>query len=129
MNKQTAKVLAAAALIIATGVAAVETTRSTASADPMMVSGGAAGYAGARVDAALVLVSGMPEAEAFEFAPAEKGDKLPIGCIGPFEAVVQAECLDTAYEIEAEPSVVVESRFGATSILTRLDSFTVAAEY
>jgi hypothetical protein len=129
MNAQTSKVLAAAALIIATGMGLVETTRSTASADPLLVNGGAGAYAAARIEAVFAIAAELPDAEQFEIANPEKGDKLPVGCAGPLEADFAAECLDMAYEVEAEPSLVVETRLGSTSILTRMDSFTVAAEY
>ena len=129
MDKQTCKVLAAVALIISGGIAVVETTRSTASANPLLVHGGAGAYASSRVDDAFAIVAAMPPVPAFETVLAAKGDKLPSGCMGPFEADVAAECIDTAYEIESGPSLVLESRFGATSILTRMDSLTVAAEY
>ena len=128
MDKQTCKVLAAVALIFGGGVAVVETTR-TASADPLLVSVGAGSYAGSRVDDVFAMVAAMPPAPAFETVLAAKGDKLPSGCLGPFAVDVAAECIDTAYEIESGPSLVLESRFGATSILTRMDSLTVAAEY
>lgn len=128
MDKQTCKVLAAVALIVGGGIAVVETTR-TASADPLLVTSGVGGYAGSRVDDAFAVAAAMPPAPAFETVLAAKGDKLPSGCIGPFEVDFAAECIDTAYEIESGPSLVLESRFGATSILTRMDSITVAAEY
>ena len=51
---------------------------------------------------------------------------LPLGCAGPFRAEVQAECLDTAYEVASEPSLVVETRGEASSVLMRLDGFTLA---
>lgn len=94
----------------------------------MPVSGGAAGYAGLRVDGAFLLAANTPASEPFQIARAEKGDMLPVGCAGPFEADVAAECMDAAYEIESEPGAVVETRFGATSILSRMGSYTVAAQ-
>jgi hypothetical protein len=125
MFTETKRVLALVALIAATGVAAVEMSRTAAHADPNLVSGGAAGYAGARVDAAFQLVAAMP-VRTILVPMAEKGDLMPIGCAGPYRPEVAAECIDTAYEVEAEPSVVVETREGNTSILTRLDGLTVA---
>lgn len=127
MNTKTMNVLATVALIVATGVSTVEMTRS-ASANPMLVSGARGAYATARVDAVFAVTAAMP-AERFTHAVAQKGDKLPVGCAGPLEPAVAAECLDTAYEIDSEPSLVVETRVGSTSILTRMDGFTVAAEY
>ena len=127
MNTLTSKVLAAVALIVVTGVGAVEMTRSTASAVPMM--SGAGAYADARVSSVFAIAADMPQSEQFTVVVAEKGDKLPVGCAGPLDADVAAECLDTAYEVDSEPSLVVETRLGSTSILTRMDTFTVAAEY
>ena len=129
MNGQTSRVFAAVALIMASGIGAVEMTRSTASADPLLANFVPGGYAASRVTNAFLLASEMPAAGTFELALAEKGDKLPVGCAGPLAADVAAECLDTAYEVESEPSLVVETRLGSTSILTRMEAFTVAAEY
>jgi hypothetical protein len=123
MITETKKAFALAALIVATGIAAVELTRSSAQADPMLVTGGAAGYAGARVDAAFEAVAEMPEAAAVMVPLAEKGDlPVPYGCEGNAEA----ECMDVAYEVESAPSVVVETRIGNTSTLMRMDAMTVA---
>jgi hypothetical protein len=119
----TKKVLALVALIVGIGVATVEATRSQAQADSNIVPYGAAGYAGIRVEGAFEVVASMPEVA---YPIAEKGDFVPLGCAGPFRADVQAECIDTAFEVEAGSSTVVETRFGATSILTRMDAMTVA---
>jgi hypothetical protein len=123
---ETKKVLVLVALIVAAGIATVEATRSQAQADAGIVPFGAAGYAGTRVDNAFQLVASSPQSDEPEYPVAEKGDLVPLGCAGPFRAAVQAECIDTAFEIEAEPSTVVETRFGAMSILTRMDGATVA---
>jgi hypothetical protein len=92
----------------------------------MLVAGGAAGYAGSRVDGAFQLVGTMPTSSSYEITVAEKGDLPPLGCAGPFRPAVQAECIDAALEVAAEPSAVVETRFGTTSILTRMDAMLVA---
>jgi hypothetical protein len=123
MNSQTKKVLALVALIVATGVAVVELTRTPAQADPLLVQGGAEGYAGSRVDAAFQLVDQM-SADSLEFPLAEKGDLLPIGCAGPFEPAVAAECMDVAYEVESDP--VLETRTESSSILTRTTEYALA---
>jgi hypothetical protein len=123
MAIDTKKVLALVALIVAIGVATVEATRSEAQADANIVPYGAAGYAGMRVDDAFEVAASMPRVE---YPVAEKGDLLPLGCAGPFRTSVQAECIDAALEIEAEPSALVETRFGSMSILTRMDAMTVA---
>ena len=126
MDRQTTRVLALVALIVGTGIATVELTRETASAETR-VTGGVSSYADRRVDEIFALVAEMPPVAPVSIPLAEKGDLLPIGCAGPFRAEVQAECLDTAYEVESEPSVVVETRIGdATSVLMRMDGMTVA---
>jgi len=123
MITQTKKVFAVAALIVATGVAAVELTRDQAQADPRMVTASSASYASARVDAAFEVVSAMPAMPAVSVPMAQKGDlQIPAGCFGADEA----ECMDVAYETESEPSLVVETRIANNSILMRLDALTLA---
>jgi hypothetical protein len=126
MVTETKKVLATVALIIAAGISTVELTRTPAQADPTLVRGGAAGYAGARVDGAFQLLAAAPPAAPVELPVAEKGDLPPLGCAGPFRPEVEAECIDAAFEVEAEPSVIVETRFGDASTLVRMDAVTVA---
>jgi hypothetical protein len=125
MNSQTKRVLAVVALIVATGVGAVELSRNSAQADPLLVTGGSEGYAGSRVDGAFQLVSLAPVSDE-EFPVAEKGDLPPLGCIGPFRPEVAAECTDVAYEVESEDGEIVETRVGNTSILTRMVEYTMA---
>ena len=130
MDRQTKKVLALVALIVGTGVTAVELTRGPAFAETRSVTGGITAYADKRVGEVFRLVAEMPPAPAVSVAVAEKGDLLPVGCVGPFRADVQAECMDSAYEVASEPSVVVETRTGeAISVLMRLDPMTVAAGF
>ena len=126
MVTETKKVLAAVAIIIAAGVSTVELTRTPAQADPSLVRGGAAGYAGSRVDVAFRLLAEAPPVALAELPVAEKGDLPPLGCAGPFRPEVEAECIDTAYEVEAEPSMIVETRLGDVSTLVRMDVLTVA---
>ena len=38
----------------------------------------------------------------------------------------QAECMDVAYELPAEPSIVVETREGTVTTLMRMDAMTLA---
>lgn len=117
------KAFALAAIIVATGVAAVELARSPAQADPVLVTGGPTAYADARIAAAFGVVQDMPAVAPVSVPMAVKGDLLvPPGCTGE----EQAECMDVAYELEATPSIVVETRFGTTSTLTRLDPLTMA---
>lgn len=128
MFTETRKVIALAAVIVAAGVGAVEMTRDAAQADPMIVAGGAAGYAGDRVDAAFQLVSALPIATPVSLTQAGKGDLLRSACTGPFPANVEAECMDVAYAVSPrQPGVVVEAKRGASSsILMRMAQITVA---
>ena len=126
MDRQTTRVLALVALIVGTGIATVEVTRETANAQTR-VTGGVSAYADKRVDEIFKLVAEMPPVAPVSIPVAEKGDLLPIGCAGPFRPEVQAECIDTAYEVASDPSLVVETRVGdATSVLLRMDGMTVA---
>jgi hypothetical protein len=123
MITDTKKVFALAALIVATGVGSVELTRSTAQAETMTRD---AAYAAARVDTVFDLVSTMPTQVAFMLPMAEKGDlPVPQNCLS-VQGDAQAECMDVAYEVPSEPSVVVESSFGSTTTLMRMDAMTVA---
>ena len=124
MITETKRVFVIAALIVATGVAAVELTRSSAQADPMLVLGGAATYAASRIDTAFETVAAMPKLAEIRVPMAQKGDlEVPFGC----EGFAEAECMDVAYEMPSEPSLVVETRSGTTSTLMRMDAITVAA--
>ena len=83
-------------------------------------------YASARIDAAFDVVAGMPQVEPVRVPMATKGDlPIPLGCLG-MQADAQAECMDVAYEVPTERSFIVETRFGNTSILMRMDAVTVA---
>ena len=125
MITDTKKVFALAALIVATGVGSVELTRSTAQAGTVNMTRDAA-YAAARVDTVFDLVSAMPTQVAFMLPMAEKGDlPVPQNCLS-VQGDAQAECMDVAYEVPSEPSVVVESSFGSTTTLMRMDAMTVA---
>jgi hypothetical protein len=122
MITETRKVFALAALIVATGVATVELTRNPAQAETNTVDSGA--YATARIDTAFEVVAQMPAMPVVRVPMAQKGDlEVPVGCEGSAEA----ECMDVAYEVPSEPSVVVETRSGTTSTLMRMDAMTVAS--
>ena len=129
MDTLTKKVLTAVALIVATGVTAVEMTRTSAYAQSGFATGNAAAYAGERINVAFQVAAEMPPVEPVSLPLAVKGDMLPIGCAGPFRAEEQAECVDAAYELASEPSTVVETRHGSTSILMRLESISTAAGF
>ncbi len=123
MITETRKVFALAALSVATGVATVELTRSQAQADTLPVERGTASYASARIEAAFDVMAQMPASPAVIVPLAQKGDlEIPVGC----EGAAEAECMDVAYEVQSEPSLVVETRAGTTSTLLRMDSMTVA---
>lgn len=116
----TTKAFTVAALIVATGVTAVELSRSTAQAESTTA------YAASRIADAFDVVAAMPAVEPVRVPMATKGDlPVPLGCFG-VAPDAQAECMDVAYELPSEPSVIVETRVGNTSTLTRLDAFTVA---
>jgi hypothetical protein len=103
----------------------VELTRDSAQAEPLVMTYGQA-YAAARVDTAFDMVMAMPTAAEFMLPMAQKGDlEVPVGCLG-IQGDAQAECMDVAYEVPSEPSIVVETRAGATSTLMRMDAMTVA---
>ena len=126
MITSTKKVVALAALIVATGVAAVELGRDTAQAEPVSVMTRDAAYAAARVDTAFDLVAALPATPAIMIPMAMKGDlPVPMGCLG-VQGDAQAECMDVAYELPAEPSIVVETREGTTTTLMRMDAMTLA---
>lgn len=119
MITETKKAFAIAALIVATGVATVEITRSPAQAETMS-------YAASRIDAAFQVAATMPPVALVRVPMAVKGDlPVPLGCIG-IAGDAQAECMDVAYEVPSEPSIVVETRSGNTSTLMRMDAMTIA---
>jgi hypothetical protein len=119
------KVFAAAALIFVTGVSAVALPHSPAQA--MSLHGpGTPAYAVSRILEAFDVVAEMPQVEPVRVPMATKGDlPVPLGCIG-MQTDEQAECMDVAYEVPSEPSIVVETRVGNTSILTRIDDVRVS---
>lgn len=120
MFTDTKKVVALAALIVATGVATVEVTRGTAQAGPVAHPD----YAATRIAEAFQVAATMPPVAPVSVPMAVKGDlEVPAGCRGADD---EAECMDTAYEPDAIPSVVVESRAGTTTTLMRMDAMTLA---
>ena len=120
---ETKRVLAVAALIAVVGVASVELTRGTAQAGTAHEIG-IADYSAARIAAAFEVVAEMPPVPEVRVPLAQKGDlPVPLDCVGTGS---EAECMDVAYEVPSEPSVVVETRFGNTSTLMRLEAMTLA---
>jgi hypothetical protein len=121
----TKKVVGMAALAAA-GVTAVGLGWDAAQEDRNSVMGQAAAYAEARVDTAFDLVASLPPAPAVMMSVARKGDlPIPQGCLG-LSNDAQAECMDVAYELQAEPSLVVETSDVATTTLMRIDAMTFA---
>jgi hypothetical protein len=122
----TKREFALAALIVAIGVGTVETSRNTAEAAEPTVMTRIEAYSAARIDTAFDLVAALPASAPFMLPVAQKGDLLvPPGCTG-MDADVQAECMDVAYELPAEPSIIIETRGGTTTTLMRMDAMTVA---
>ena len=125
MTTERKKVSALAALIVATGVAAVALGQGPAQADPVFPHD-AASYTAWRIDAAFDAVAAMPQVAAVMVPMADKGDlPIPLGCVG-IVGDAQSECMDVAYEMDSVPSAVVESREGTTSTLLKLDPMTLA---
>ena len=121
MITSTKKVLALATLIVTTGVAGVELGRDTA--QPVTRD---EAHVAARIDTAFDLVAASPETPAVKIPMAMKGDlPVPRGCLG-VQGDAQAECMDAAYELPAEPSIVVETREGNTTTLMRVDAMALA---
>jgi len=119
------KAFAVAALIVATGVATVELTRTPAQAESTLTQGSGT-YAASRIDGAFKVAAAMPSVAPVRVPMAVKGDlPIPVGCLG-LDTDAQAECMDVAYEMPSEPSIVVETRFGTTSTLMRMDAMTLA---
>ena len=120
---ETKKVFAIAAAIAIIGVAGVELTRGTAKAETAHDIG-TADYAASRIAAAFEVVAEMPPVPAVRVPLAQKGDlPVPDGCVG---IPAEAECMDVAYETPSVPSVVVETRFGTTTTLMRMEAMTLA---
>ncbi len=119
MITETRKVFALAALIVAAGVVGGAEAATVFPTDE-------ASYARWRVDAAFDVVASMPASAPVGVPMAEKGDlPVPVGCTG-LAGDEQAECMDVAYEPATPPSIVVETRVGTTSTLSRMDAMTIA---
>lgn len=117
------KVLGVAALIVIAGISSVELSRQPAHAEVGLIAGGAAGYAGERVDGAFQVAAAMPTLVLARAPVAAKGDLPPIGCRGPLRAEVADECMDAV----EEPAAITETRVGdATSVLSRVVSYQLA---
>jgi hypothetical protein len=122
----TKRMLALTALIVATGVGAEAMSRSTTQAAEQTIMTRIEAYSAARLDTVFDLVAAMPASAPLMVPVAQKGDLLvPPGC-APMSADAQAECMDVAYELPNEPSIVIETRSGTTTTLMRMDAMTVA---
>jgi hypothetical protein len=120
MTSQTKRVFAAAAIIVATGITAVELSRTPAQAE------GTSSYVTTRIESAFDVAAAIPAVQQVRVPMAVKGDlPVPQNCAA-ISGDAQAECMDVAYEVPSQPSVVVETRSGSTSTLMRMDSLTVA---
>ena len=125
MITETKKVFADAALIVATGIVATEFSRGSAQAEYMPAEGTTA-YSASRIAVAFDAAAEVPPVTPIGFPVATKGDlPVPLECVGA-AADAQAECMDVAYEVPSVPSIVVETRFGNTSTVMRMDALTVA---
>jgi hypothetical protein len=104
------KTALAAALIATASIGSAED--SAAQADD---------YAVSRIQVAFEVVSGIGSDEADSYPLVLKGDLLvPLACFGT--RATQAKCPDVAFQVPPAPSIVVETRIGNTSILTRIDA-------
>jgi hypothetical protein len=118
MASQTKKVFAFAALVVASLAAGAQAGTVFPTDE--------ASYARWRIDAAFNVVSAMPVVASVSVPMAVKGDlPVPLGCADK-SADTQDECMDVAYEPDAQPSVIVETRLGSTSTLMRMDAMTIA---
>ena len=114
-----------AAVVTATG-GIVGMQLDSAMAEEWATMNRAQAYAAARVDTAFDLVAVLPESAPVMLPLAQKGDlPVPFGCLAIL-GDAQAECMDVAYEIPSEPSIVIETRDGTTTTLLRMDAWTVA---
>lgn len=124
MFTDTRKAVVIVAMAVATGVAGAAMTCSAAQAETVPVPG-TVDYAAARVAAAFEVAATMPPVAEVRVPFAVKGDlPVPSDCLG-LSTDDQAECMDVAYEVPSE-SIIMESRFGNTSTLTRMESMTLA---
>ena len=114
-----------AALIVAIGVAPF-LAPSGGNVPLAQTMNHAQAYAASRVDTVFDIVATMPVRPNVIFPMAMKGDlPVPPGCFG-ISVDAQAECMDEAYELPAEPSIVIETREGTTTTLMRMDALTIA---
>jgi hypothetical protein len=121
MSTNTKKTVVLAVLAAATGMVALD-LGSVASAETMTR---AQAYAQARIDTAFDAVALLPET-AFTLPMAVKGDlQIPQTCLAS-AGRSDEDCFDIAYELFTTPSIILESREGTTTILTRMDGMTLA---
>jgi hypothetical protein len=123
MITMTKRGIALVALIVATGFATLGIKSDSAQSQTMTRD---QAYSAARLDTVFDLVATMPAAKIVTVPLAMKGDlPVPLGCFDA-SADTAAECMDAAYELPSEPSIVFETSEGTTTTLMRADALTVA---
>ncbi len=119
----TASALALAGLVVSAGVVATEIERITSRPDATTNAAGAAEW---RVEQAFELVAAMRPVAVMKGQSIVKGDLMPIGCAGAFPTENKTGCVGIAYQTQAAPYTVVETRHGSSSILARIRSVYMA---
>jgi hypothetical protein len=120
----TKRVFGLAAVILAMGLGTVEMTRDSAQAAEATTMFRIQAYSAARVDTASITVC-PPGKRAVHGADGAEGDLRSRRTASACRAL-QAECMDVAYELPAEPSIVIETHEGTTTTLMRMDAMTIA---
>ncbi|MBA3520555.1 MAG: hypothetical protein H0T75_23615 [Rhizobiales bacterium] len=119
----TASALALASLVVSAGVVVTEIERITSRPDATPNAAGAAEW---RVEQAFGLVSAMRPETVKKGQSIVKSDLLPIGCTGASRTESKTGCVGIAYQTQAAPYTVVETRNGSSSILTRVKNVYMA---
>lgn len=119
----TASAVALAGLVVSAGVVIIQIDRIASRSGATSKAAVAAEW---RVEQAFELMAAMRPVAVKEGQRIVKGDLLPIGCAGAFRSESKTGCVDIGYETQAVPYIVVETRHGASSVLTRVRSFDMA---
>jgi hypothetical protein len=110
-----------------TSLAAAVVVASLTNSSAQAMSPGSVDYVASRVGAAFDAAAAMPPVEPVRVPMAKKGDlPIPLTCFGAQADAAAAECMNLDFAVPAQPSIVVETRFGNTSILMRMDAATIA---